>query len=94
MGVQNKGIGAEGNRHTRGSWYYVWKGVYEIMENFPEMLPPSFAAGAVLLVVRQPLPEARLLCSKKSRNGPALFGGRGRFCSGRKKDFRLWAGIG
>ncbi len=22
----------------KGSWYYVWKGVYEIMENSPEML--------------------------------------------------------
>ena len=27
------------NRHTKGSWYYVWKGEYEIMENFPEYLP-------------------------------------------------------
>ncbi len=42
VGVQNKGTGAEGNRHTRGSWYYVWKGVYEIMENFPEMLPNTY----------------------------------------------------
>ena len=42
VGVQNKGTGAEGNRHTRGSWYYVWKGDYEIMENFPEMLPNTY----------------------------------------------------
>lgn len=37
-----KESGAEGNRHTRGSWYYVWKGEYEIMENFPEMLPNTY----------------------------------------------------
>lgn len=30
------------NRHTKGSWYYVWKGVYEIMENFPEYLPNTY----------------------------------------------------
>ena len=30
------------NRHTKGSWYYVWKGVYEIMENFPEKLPNTY----------------------------------------------------
>lgn len=30
------------NRHTKGSWYYVWKGVYEIMENFPETLPNTY----------------------------------------------------
>lgn len=40
--VQNEGTGTEGNRHTKGSWYYVWKGVYEIMENFPEMLPNTY----------------------------------------------------
>lgn len=34
--------GADQNRHTKGSWYYVWKGVYEIMENFPEMLPNTY----------------------------------------------------
>ena len=39
-----KGMGAltsssSQNRHTKGSWYYVWKGEYEIMENFPEYLP-------------------------------------------------------
>ena len=34
--------GTEGNRHTKGSWYYVWKGVYEIMENFPEYLPNTY----------------------------------------------------
>ena len=33
---------AEQNRHTKGSWYYVWKGVYEIMENFPEYLPNTY----------------------------------------------------
>ena len=30
------------NRHTKGSWYYVWKGVYEIMKNFPESLPNTY----------------------------------------------------
>lgn len=30
------------NRHAKGSWYYVWKGVYEIMENFPETLPNTY----------------------------------------------------
>ena len=30
------------NRHTKGSWYYVWKGVYEIMENFPDKLPNTY----------------------------------------------------
>ncbi len=30
------------NRHSKGSWYYVWKGIYEIMENFPEMLPNTY----------------------------------------------------
>lgn len=34
--------GSEQNRHTKGSWYYVWKGVYEIMENFPEKLPNTY----------------------------------------------------
>lgn len=29
--VKNEGTGTEGNRHTKGSWYYVWKGVYEII---------------------------------------------------------------
>jgi len=33
---------SEQNRHTKGSWYYVWKGVYEIMENFPETLPNTY----------------------------------------------------
>lgn len=33
---------AEQNRHTKGSWYYVWKGVYEIMELFPEYLPNTY----------------------------------------------------
>lgn len=32
----------EGNRHLKGSWYYVWKGVYEIMELFPEYLPNTY----------------------------------------------------
>lgn len=32
----------EGNRHTKGSWYYVWKGVYEIMKNFPDTLPNTY----------------------------------------------------
>lgn len=31
-----------GNRHAKGSWYYVWKGEYEIMENFPDMLPNTY----------------------------------------------------
>lgn len=30
------------NRHTKGSCYYVWKGVYEIMELFPEYLPNTY----------------------------------------------------
>ncbi|MDO4500030.1 MAG: 6-phospho-alpha-glucosidase [Erysipelotrichaceae bacterium] len=30
------------NRHTKGSWYYVWKGIYEIMANFPETLPNTY----------------------------------------------------
>lgn len=34
--------GNDENRHTKGSWYYVWKGVYEIMENFPEKLPNTY----------------------------------------------------
>ena len=29
-------------RHTKGSWYYVWKGIYEIMSNFPETLPNTY----------------------------------------------------
>lgn len=32
----------EQNRHLKGSWYYVWKGVYEIMELFPEYLPNTY----------------------------------------------------
>lgn len=30
------------NRHAKGSWYYVWKGVYEILENFPDYLPNTY----------------------------------------------------
>lgn len=30
------------NRHAKGSWYYVWKGIYEIMLNFPETLPNTY----------------------------------------------------
>ena len=30
------------NRHTKGGWYYVWKGIYEIMSNFPETLPNTY----------------------------------------------------
>ncbi len=30
------------NRHAKGSWYYVWKGVYEILENFPEFIPNTY----------------------------------------------------
>lgn len=30
------------NRHAKGSWYYVWKGIYEIMENFPDTLPSTY----------------------------------------------------
>ena len=40
--LTKKASGAEQNRHTKGSWYYVWKGVYEIMENFPETLPNTY----------------------------------------------------
>ena len=32
----------EQNRHTKGSWYYVWKGEYEILECFPEYLPNTY----------------------------------------------------
>ena len=32
----------KGNRHAKGSWYYVWKGVYEIMQNFPDTLPNTY----------------------------------------------------
>lgn len=32
----------EANRHLKGSWYYVWKGVYEIMANFPETVPNTY----------------------------------------------------
>ena len=47
-----KGMGAltsssSQNRHTKGSWYYVWKGEYEIMENFPEYLPIPFGTVSV-----------------------------------------------
>lgn len=34
--------GTDTNRHLKGSWYYVWKGVYEIMSNFPETLPNTY----------------------------------------------------
>lgn len=34
--------GEEQNRHTKGSWWYVWKGVFEIMSNFPEYLPNTY----------------------------------------------------
>ncbi len=30
------------NRHAKGSWYYVWKGGYEIMQNFPDTLPNTY----------------------------------------------------
>ena len=30
------------NRHTKGSWWYVWKGEYEMMELFPEYLPNTY----------------------------------------------------
>lgn len=30
------------DRHAKGSWYYVWKGIYEIMENFPDTLPNTY----------------------------------------------------
>ena len=36
------GSGSETNRHAKGSWYYVWKGVYEIMKNFPDTLPNTY----------------------------------------------------
>lgn len=29
-------------RHAKGSWYYVWKGIYEIMQNFPDTLPNTY----------------------------------------------------
>lgn len=36
------GAGNSADRHVKGSWYYVWKGVYEIMQNFPETLPNTY----------------------------------------------------
>lgn len=39
---EEKDSGTSQNRHTKGSWYYVWKGVYEIMELFPEYLPNTY----------------------------------------------------
>lgn len=36
------GAGNNVNRHAKGSWYYVWKGIYEIMQNFPETLPNTY----------------------------------------------------
>lgn len=38
----NSSEGDGKNRHAKGSWYYVWKGVYEIMENFPDTLPNTY----------------------------------------------------
>ena len=40
--LTKKSSGSEQNRHTKGSWYYVWKGIYEIMANFPETLPNTY----------------------------------------------------
>lgn len=40
--MAKKKEGDEENRHTKGSWYYVWKGIYEIMSNFPEKLPNTY----------------------------------------------------
>ena len=40
--LQSKKSDKDQNRHTKGSWYYVWKGIYEIMENFPEKLPNTY----------------------------------------------------
>ncbi len=31
-----------GDRHAVSSWIHVWKGVYEMMENFPEYLPNTY----------------------------------------------------
>ncbi len=41
-GTPKKEEGEGKNRHAKGSWYYVWKGVYEIMENFPDTLPNTY----------------------------------------------------
>lgn len=41
-GGTQKREGEDKNRHAKGSWYYVWKGVYEIMENFPDTLPNTY----------------------------------------------------
>ncbi len=40
--MNKRDSGTDTNRHTKGSWYYVWKGVYEIMSNFPETLPNTY----------------------------------------------------
>lgn len=40
--IKNRNTDEESNRHTKGSWYYVWKGVYEIMSNFPETVPNTY----------------------------------------------------
>lgn len=42
MKKSNEDSGTDTNRHLKGSWYYVWKGVYEIMANFPETLPNTY----------------------------------------------------
>lgn len=42
MSKKQSDSGTDTNRHTKGSWYYVWKGVYEIMSNFPETLPNTY----------------------------------------------------
>lgn len=39
---EKDGEEGEKNRHLKGSWCYVWKGVYEIMELFPEYLPNTY----------------------------------------------------
>lgn len=30
------------SRHAKGSWYFVWKGICEIMQNFPDTLPNTY----------------------------------------------------
>ena len=59
----------EQNRHTKGSWYYVWKGEYEIMECFPEY-PPNTYLNYYLQqkeFVEHPTPSAPVLTRSRRR---------------------------
>lgn len=34
--------GEQSERHAKGSWHYVWVGIYEMMKNFPDTLPNTY----------------------------------------------------